>query len=81
MVYHSAQFWEPCFSQCISQHLAEGQQSSQISNTISADDTQVYVATTPENVSSAIPEPQKCHRPVKDLMAASKLKLKPDKTE
>ena len=44
-----------------------------------ADDTQIYVAITPDNLSLAIPELKKCIRWVQDWMAASKLKLNPDK--
>ena len=40
-----------------------------------------FVAITPDNASSAIPELQKCLRSVQDWLAASKLKLNPDKTE
>ena len=52
-----------------------------ILNTISVDDTQIYVAIIPKNASSAIPELQACLRSVQDWMAASKLKLNTYKTE
>ena len=45
-----------------------------------ADDTQIYVAITPDNASPAFPALQECIRSVQDWMAASKFKLKPDKT-
>ena len=46
-----------------------------------ADDTQIYVAITPKHASAAVPELQECLRSVHDWMAASKLKLNPDKTQ
>ena len=46
-----------------------------------ADGTNIYVAITPDNASSAMTEFQKCLRSVQDSIAASKLKLNPDKTE
>ena len=46
-----------------------------------ADDTQIYIAITPVNQSSAVPELQECLRSVQEWMALSKLKLNPDKTE
>ena len=52
-----------------------------IKHNLYADDTQIYVAITPKNASSAIPELQECLRLVKDLIATSGLKLNPDKTE
>ena len=36
-----------------------------------ADDTKIYVAITPDNASSVIPELQKCLRSVQDCIAAS----------
>ena len=45
------------------------------------DDTQIYVAITPKNASSAISELQECLRSVQDWVAVSKLKLNPDKTK
>ena len=50
-------------------------------NHIYAYGTQIDVAITPDNESSAIPELQKCLRSVQGWIAASKLKLNPDKTE
>ncbi len=46
-----------------------------------ADDTQVYIAITPENASKAVPELQSCLCVIQDWMSANELKLNPDKTE
>ena len=46
-----------------------------------ADDTQVYIAITPENAPAAISELQACLNDIQKWMAESKLKLNPDKTE
>lgn len=46
-----------------------------------ADDTQIYIAITPENATSAIPELQSCLKSVQTWMDYNKLKLNPDKTE
>ena len=48
---------------------------------IYANDTQIYVTITPENVTTAIPEIQSCLESVQSWMDYSKLKLNPDKTE
>ena len=45
------------------------------------DDTQIYATITTDKSSSAITEPQKCLGSVQDWMAASKLKLNPEKRE
>ena len=46
-----------------------------------ADDTQIYICVTPKNATTAIPELQNCLKNIQSWMAASKLKLNPDKTE
>ena len=46
-----------------------------------ADDTQVYIAITPKNATTAIPKLQSCLKDIQLWMAENKLKLNPDKTE
>ena len=54
---------------------------SNISHHLYADDTQIYIAITPQNASTAIPELQSCLQSVRKWMNTNKLKLNPDKTE
>ena len=55
--------------------------SKNINHHLYADDTQIYITITPENVTTAIPELQSCLESVQSWMDSSKLKLNPDKTE
>jgi len=52
-----------------------------ISHQLYADDTQIYIALTPDNAPTAIPELQSCLTAVQKWMFVNKLKLNPDKTE
>ncbi len=52
-----------------------------INHHLYADDTQIYIAITPDNASTAIPELQSCLKSVHKWMVSNKLKLNPDKTE
>ncbi len=52
-----------------------------ISHRLYADDTQVYIAITPDNAPTSVPELQKCLCAIQDWMSTNELKLNPDKTE
>ncbi len=52
-----------------------------ITHHLYANDTQIYIAITPDNASTAIPELQSCLNSVHKWMDTNKLKLNPDKTE
>lgn len=54
---------------------------SNVSHHLYADDTQIYIAITPDNATTAIPQLQSCLSSVQNWMNANKLKLNPDKTE